>query len=54
MARPMALIQSSFSLSESAMTCANYIQLPPYRCRPVRRERLLYAITEGTGSFLLS
>jgi E3 ubiquitin-protein ligase TRIP12 len=38
----------------SAMTCANYIKLPPYSCRPVLRERLLYAITEGTGSFLLS
>jgi E3 ubiquitin-protein ligase TRIP12 len=36
------------------MTCANYIKLPPYSCRPVLRELLLYAITEGTGSFLLS
>jgi hypothetical protein len=33
----------------SAMTCANYIKLPPYSCRPVLRERLLYACAEGVA-----
>jgi len=38
----------------SAMTCANYLKLPPYSSRMALKERLLYAINEGTGSFLLS
>lgn len=36
------------------MTCANYLKLPPYSCKEILRERLLYAIREGTGSFDLS
>jgi E3 ubiquitin-protein ligase TRIP12 len=38
----------------SAMTCANYLKLPPYSSRMALKERLLYAIEEGSGSFLLS
>jgi hypothetical protein len=36
------------------MTCANYIKLPPYSCKEVMRQRLLFAIREGQGSFDLS
>ncbi|KAJ4767033.1 E3 ubiquitin-protein ligase UPL4 [Rhynchospora pubera] len=38
----------------SVMTCANYLKLPPYSTKEKMRERLLYAITEGQGSFHLS
>lgn len=38
----------------SVMTCANYLKLPPYSCEEVMRERLVYAIREGQGSFDLS
>ncbi|BBM99900.1 E3 ubiquitin-protein ligase TRIP12 [Marchantia polymorpha subsp. ruderalis] len=38
----------------SVMTCANYLKLPPYSCKEVMRERLVYAIWEGQGSFDLS
>ncbi|KAJ7561778.1 hypothetical protein O6H91_03G040800 [Diphasiastrum complanatum] len=38
----------------SVMTCANYLKLPPYSCKEVMQERLLYAIAEGQGSFDLS
>lgn len=38
----------------SVMTCANYLKLPPYSSKEVMRDRLLYAITEGQGSFDLS
>jgi len=38
----------------SVMTCANYLKLPPYSCKEVMKERLLYAIHEGQGSFDLS
>jgi E3 ubiquitin-protein ligase TRIP12 len=38
----------------SVMTCANYLKLPPYSSKEVLRERLLYAIREGQGSFDLS
>ncbi|ERN04907.1 E3 ubiquitin-protein ligase UPL4 isoform X1 [Amborella trichopoda] len=38
----------------SVMTCANYLKLPPYSSKDQMRERLLYAITEGQGSFHLS
>ncbi|KAL6011107.1 E3 ubiquitin-protein ligase upl4 [Asimina triloba] len=38
----------------SVMTCANYLKLPPYTSKERMRERLLYAITEGQGSFHLS
>lgn len=38
----------------SVMTCANYLKLPPYSCKEVMLERLLYAIHEGQGSFDLS
>ncbi|KAE8702083.1 E3 ubiquitin-protein ligase UPL4 [Hibiscus syriacus] len=34
-----------------AMTCANYLKLPP---KEKMKEKLLYAITEGQGSFHLS
>ncbi|CAI9098083.1 OLC1v1034662C1 [Oldenlandia corymbosa var. corymbosa] len=38
----------------SVMTCANYLKLPPYSSKELMREKLLYAITEGQGSFHLS
>ncbi len=38
----------------SVMTCANYIKLPPYSSKVVMKERVLYAIREGQGSFDLS
>ena len=38
----------------SVMTCANYIKLPPYSSKTVMKERVLYAIREGQGSFDLS
>ena len=38
----------------SVMTCVNYIKLPPYSSKEVARERLLFAIREGQGSFDLS
>ncbi|AQK94368.1 E3 ubiquitin-protein ligase UPL4 [Zea mays] len=38
----------------SVMTCANYLKLPPYSSKEKMREKLLYAITEGQGSFHLS
>ena len=38
----------------SVMTCANYIKLPPYSSKEVMRQRLMYAISEGQGSFDLS
>jgi E3 ubiquitin-protein ligase TRIP12 len=36
------------------MTCANYLKLPPYSSAAVARERLVYAMAEGQGSFDLS
>lgn len=38
----------------SVMTCANYIKLPPYSSKVVMKQRLMYAINEGQGSFDLS
>lgn len=38
----------------SVMTCANYLKLPSYSTKERMRKRLLYAITEGQGSFHLS
>ncbi|KAL8484061.1 hypothetical protein ACS0TY_026673 [Phlomoides rotata] len=38
----------------SVMTCANYLKLPPYSSKDIMKEKLLYAITEGQGSFHLS
>ncbi|XP_047337060.1 E3 ubiquitin-protein ligase UPL4 [Impatiens glandulifera] len=38
----------------SVMTCANYLKLPPYSSKETLRVKLLYAITEGQGSFHLS
>ncbi|KAK7355709.1 hypothetical protein VNO80_14969 [Phaseolus coccineus] len=38
----------------SVMTCANYLKLPPYSSKERMKEKLMYAITEGQGSFHLS
>ncbi|KAL6841297.1 hypothetical protein ACP4OV_028815 [Aristida adscensionis] len=38
----------------SVMTCANYLKLPPYSSKERMKEKLIYAITEGQGSFHLS
>ena len=36
------------------MTCANYLKLPDYSSKEVMRKRILTAINEGQGAFLLS
>ncbi|KAF5727819.1 hypothetical protein HS088_TW22G01516 [Tripterygium wilfordii] len=38
----------------SVMTCANYLKLPPYSTKEIMYKKLLYAISEGQGSFDLS
>ncbi|CUM68469.1 uncharacterized protein PRCAT00006194001 [Priceomyces carsonii] len=38
----------------SVMTCANYLKLPNYSSQVLMKERLLQAIHEGAGAFLLS
>lgn len=38
----------------SVMTCANYLKLPNYSSESVMREKLLQAVNEGAGAFLLS
>jgi len=38
----------------SVMTCANYIKLPPYSCKEVLVDRLMFVIREGQCSFDLS
>ncbi|WCJ34586.1 E3 ubiquitin-protein ligase UPL4 [Euphorbia peplus] len=38
----------------SVMTCANYLKLPPYSSKERMKEKLLFAVTEGQGSFHLS
>ncbi|KAJ9684696.1 hypothetical protein PVL29_016925 [Vitis rotundifolia] len=38
----------------SVMTCANYLKLPSYSTKEIMYKKLLYAISEGQGSFDLS
>ncbi|GJV79147.1 zinc finger, CCHC-type containing protein [Tanacetum coccineum] len=38
----------------SLMTCANYLKLPSYSTQEIMYKQLLYAISEGQGSFDLS
>ncbi|CAH6722950.1 ubiquitin fusion degradation protein 4 [[Candida] jaroonii] len=38
----------------SVMTCANYLKLPDYSNEKIMKERLLQAVNEGAGAFLLS
>ncbi|CAI5755694.1 unnamed protein product [Candida verbasci] len=38
----------------SAMTCHNYLKLPNYNSKEILKEKLLIAIKEGAGAFLLS
>ncbi|KAK9051919.1 hypothetical protein SSX86_028547 [Deinandra increscens subsp. villosa] len=38
----------------SVMTCANYLKLPPYSTKEIMHKQIVYAITEGQGSFDLS
>nr|GEY23949.1 E3 ubiquitin-protein ligase UPL3-like [Tanacetum cinerariifolium] len=38
----------------SVMTCANYLKLPSYSTKEIMHKQLLYAISEGQGSFDLS
>ena len=38
----------------SAMTCQNYLKLPPYSSPEALRKQLVLAMTEGQGSFHLS
>ncbi|CAA6673508.1 unnamed protein product [Spirodela intermedia] len=38
----------------SVMTCANYLKLPAYSTKEIMYKKLIYAISEGQGSFDLS
>lgn len=38
----------------SVMTCANYFKLPKYSCEDIMRSRIVQAMNEGSGAFLLS
>lgn len=38
----------------SVMTCANYLKLPKYSSKEVMRKKIIQAMEEGAGSFLLS
>lgn len=38
----------------SVMTCANYLKLPNYSSPDILEERLMTAVNEGSGAFLLS
>lgn len=38
----------------SVMTCANYLKLPNYSSLEVMKQRLVQAVNEGAGAFLLS
>lgn len=38
----------------SVMTCVNYLKLPDYSSLEMMRERMMLAIREGQGAFLLS
>lgn len=38
----------------SVMTCTNYFKLPPYSSKVTMKEKILMAITEGQGAFLLT
>lgn len=38
----------------SVMTCTNYFKLPPYSSKVTMKEKILKAITEGQGAFLLT
>ena len=38
----------------SVMTCVNYLKMPPYSTKAAMRERLMYAVRHGQGSFDLS
>ncbi|CAK7898346.1 ubiquitin fusion degradation protein 4 [[Candida] anglica] len=38
----------------SVMTCANYLKLPNYSSEDIMKQKLLQAMSEGAGAFLLS
>ncbi|KAG5421105.1 UFD4 [Candida metapsilosis] len=38
----------------SVMTCANYLKIPKYSSKSVMKEKLMQAVKEGAGAFLLS
>jgi E3 ubiquitin-protein ligase TRIP12 len=38
----------------SVMTCANYFKIPEYSSKAILKEKLLIAIHEGQGAFLLT
>ncbi|KAG0502786.1 hypothetical protein HPP92_002858 [Vanilla planifolia] len=38
----------------SVMTCVNYLKLPAYSSKEIMRQKILYAITEGRGTFPFS
>lgn len=45
---------SSDDYLPSVMTCANYLKLPEYSLEAKMRQRLVQAVNEGAGAFLLS
>lgn len=54
MANGTGLSESADDDLPSVMTCANYLKLPPYSTKEIMFKKLLYAISEGQGSFDLS
>ncbi|GMP64288.1 hypothetical protein CsSME_00025634 [Camellia sinensis var. sinensis] len=54
MANGTGLLESADDDLPSVMTCANYLKLPPYSTKEIMFKKLLYAISEGQGSFDLS
>ncbi|KAI5963633.1 UFD4 [Candida pseudojiufengensis] len=38
----------------SVMTCANYLKIPNYSSKEIMKEKILQAVKEGAGAFLLS
>ena len=45
---------SADHLLPSVMTCANYLKLPDYTSKEILKNKLMLAMIEGQGSFLLS
>ncbi|KAK8894789.1 hypothetical protein M9Y10_023227 [Tritrichomonas musculus] len=47
-------IQNQDDALPSVMTCTHYFKLPPYSTKEKMKEKILLAITEGQGAFLLT
>lgn len=46
--------QNPDDLLPSVMTCTNYFKLPSYSSKEIMKEKILLAISEGQGAFLLT